>query len=219
MALLPPKLEPWADIGFVLVCLAWSGIGAHHPRMWALEITPVLLGLGIVFKLRHRFPLSSLVQKLLTLFVLLFLTGAHYSFSEVPAGFWLQDLFQLQRNPFDRISHFVAGFVSAIVFRELFVRVLKIPSNRAVFTLATSCALGFSAAYELAEFGAWKLILLRHTQVNVLGTQGDMWDTQWDMFLALSGALIALLTLAATHNASMDRLSQPSTEDNQDTDP
>jgi len=199
-------VKSWTYIVFVLACLVWSGINAHYPLMWALEISPVLLGLVMVFMSRHRFPLSPVILRLLTLFVLLHLIGAHYSFSEVPAGYWLQDLFQLQRNPFDRISHFAAGFVSVIVFREILIRALKIPSGKTVFTLAATCALAFSAAYELLEFGAWKLVLLRHTQINVLGAQGDVWDTQWDMFLALTGALLALATLTSAHDASMERV-------------
>lgn len=206
-----PTLEYWALSGGVLIWLVWSGIDAHSPRMWGLEALPVLLGLMVVFLLRHRFPLSPVLLRLLTFFAFLHLIGAHYSFSHVPVGDWLRDLFLLQRNHFDRIAHFFQGCTSAIVFREIFIRVLQLRDGKAVFLLASSCSLAFSAFYELLEFGAWTLILLRYTQKNILGAQGDIWDTQWDMLMALIGAFTALVALKTVHGVSMERIMKQST--------
>ncbi|OQX13655.1 MAG: hypothetical protein BWK76_15875 [Desulfobulbaceae bacterium A2] len=186
--------------------MTWSGINARHPEQWILEILPVLFGLFISLKLRHRFPFSPFLLKLLTFFAILHLIGAHYSFSEVPFGNWLRDTFFLQRNHFDRIVHFTQGVTSVILFREIFIRTLIIPPGNILSALAVSCALAFSATYELLEFLAWKLILLRHTQTNILGAQGDIWDTQWDMFLALIGAIVVVLTLTRVHDNSINLL-------------
>jgi putative membrane protein len=202
------NLEYWISICFVLAWLSWSGINAHLLGMWVLEVLPVVLGIIIISRLRRRFPLSLVLQRLLVIFVFLHLIGAHYTYSKVPIGYWLQDIFLLQRNPFDRIAHFFQGFAAAIAFREILIRVLNLSEGKAVFTLSASCALSFSAAYELLEFAAWKLILLRFTQDNILGAQGDIWDTQWDMFMALTGAFIALITLRRAHVASIERVRQ-----------
>jgi putative membrane protein len=195
-----------ADIGIVSILLLLSGINPHYFGMWILEILPVISGLLVLLALRKRFPVTPVLLRCLAALAVLHLLGAHSSFSEVPFGYWLQNMFHLARNPFDRITHFAQGIVAAICFRELLIRIVRVEERKMVFFLSSACALAFSAFYELLEFAAWKIFLLNHTTANILGAQGDLWDTQWDMCLGLSGALFGLLVLTRIHDGSLLRL-------------
>jgi putative membrane protein len=194
-----------AYIGTVFILALLSGINAHYFGMWILEILPVMVGLLTLLAFRKRFSITPVLLRCLAALAVLHLIGAHYSFSEVPFGNWLQDMFHLDRNPFDRITHFAQGVATAIFFRELLIRIAGVKERKILFFLSSSCALAFSAFYELLEFAAWKIFLLNHTTANILGAQGDPWDTHWDMFLGISGALFALLTLARIHDSSLLR--------------
>lgn len=194
--------EFMAYIGIISILVLLSGIHPHYFGTWFLEILPVAFGLVALLAFRKRFPVTPVLQRCLAALAVLHLIGAHYSFSEVPFGYWLQNMFHLARNPFDRISHFAQGVAAAVFFRELLIRIAGVKERKMLFFLSSSCALAFIALYELFEFAAWKMILLNHTTANVLGAQGDIWDTQWDMLLGLSGALFALLLLARIHDKS-----------------
>lgn len=192
-------------IGIVFILALLSGINPHYFGMWILETIPVILGLSALLAFRKRFPVTPVLLRCLAALAVLHLIGAHYSFSEVPFGYWLQNIFHLARNPYDRISHFVQGIVMTIFFRELLIRIGRVKVRKMVFFLSGSCALAFSAFYELLEFAAWKIFLLNRTTANILGAQGDLWDTHWDMFLGLSGAVFALLILDRVHDDSLLR--------------
>ena len=158
---------------------------------WWMESLPVFIGLPILWATRQRFPLTRLVYYLLFVHGLLLLLGAHYTYARVPLGFWLQDGFDFARNHYDRLGHIAQGFVPALVARELFVR-LRIINGRAwrAFLIVCFC-LAFSAFYELIEW--WVAVLYGDGSIAFLSTQGDVWDAQWDMMLALCGSLAALL--------------------------
>jgi len=201
--------EPLVLLAAVAGVLVWSGIGPHERGTWLLEVSPVLIGAPILVATRARFPLSDLAYRLLALHALVLVIGGHWTYARVPFGFWLQDLFDFSRNPYDRIGHVAQGFVPAIVAREILLRTSPLRRGPWLFFLVTCVCLAISAFYELLEW--WVAVLAGHAADSFLGTQGDPWDTQWDMFLALCGAVAAQGLLARVHDRSLARLGIPAT--------
>jgi putative membrane protein len=187
-----------------VIVLLWSGIGPNDRLTWLLEVVPVLIGLPILLASYTRFPLSSLLYLLLFLHAAILMVGGHYTYSEVPLGSWAQDLLGLSRNPYDRLGHFAQGFVPAILAREILIRRSPLQPGKWLFFLVVCVCLAISACYELIEW--WTALLWGASADYFLGTQGDVWDTQWDMFLALIGALSAQLLLAKAHDRSLSSL-------------
>jgi putative membrane protein len=149
-------------------------------------------------------PLTTLVYTLIAIHGLILIYGGAYTYARVPAGFWLQELFGFARNPYDRIGHLAQGFVPAMVARELLLRVFGITGRKILFFLVACIALAISAFYELIEW--WSALVMGADAHEFLGTQGDVWDTQWDMFLALVGAVAALLLLSRWHDRQLVQL-------------
>jgi len=193
--------EPLLLLGAAAVAVAVSGIGAHDRVTWLLEAFPVLLGAPILVATHRRFPLTPLVYRLLLLHALILLLGAHYTYARVPVGFWVQDLFDLARNPYDRLGHLAQGFVPAIVAREILLRTSPLRPGRWLFFLVLCVCVALSAFYEMIEW--WAALLGGESAEAFLGTQGDVWDTQWDMFLALCGACAAQLLLQRAHDRAL----------------
>ncbi len=187
-----------------LAVLVWSGIGPRDRATWAMEVAPVLVAIPILVATHRRFPLTPLLYALVAVHAAILCVGGHYTYAEVPAGFWVRDLLGLSRNHYDRLGHLFQGFVPALVVRELLLRKTLLRPGGWVFTLATSVALAISALYELVEWLA--AVILGQGADAFLGTQGDPWDTQWDMCLALLGALLAQLLLARLQDAQIARL-------------
>lgn len=182
----------------------WSAIHPKDYFTWLLEVAPVLIGLPMVYINRNTFPLSRLTLCLLTLHAVILMVGGHYTYAEVPWFNSLRDSFQLDRNYYDRVGHFAQGFVPAMLAREILIRKQVVQAKRWLIFVVTCICLSISAFYELIE---WWVAVWSGTQAEAfLGTQGDVWDTQWDMCLALIGALIAQLSLANLHDKSMARL-------------
>ncbi len=129
------------------------------------------------------------------------MVGAHYTYAKVPAGFWVQDFFDLGRNHYDRLGHFAQGFIPAILAREILKRWSPLTTSRWLPAPFVAVCLGFSAFYELIEW--WGALLFGEAASAFLGTQGDIWDTQWDMFLALVGAVVALVSLSRAHDRQL----------------
>jgi putative membrane protein len=190
--------------GAALVALVVSGIEPFDRLTWLLETFPIMIGLPALVWTRRRFPLTPLLYRLLFLHALILALGGHYTYAEVPLGFWFQDLLDLSRNHYDRLGHLAQGFVPAILVRELLVRTSPLAGSRWLPVLTVSVCLAFSALYELIEW--WGALILGEAAGAFLGTQGDVWDTQWDMFLALIGAVVALLSLSRIHDRQIDRL-------------
>ncbi|MDA0373819.1 MAG: DUF2238 domain-containing protein [Planctomycetota bacterium] len=186
-----------------LICAAgaaWSFAGTHDAATWAFEVLP-LTGILAVFAVRTRFfRFSDLSYALLTWFFLIQCVGGRYTFSEAPVPDYVVELFG--RNPVDRFGHFFQGFVPAILLREWLIRRRGMVPGGTVFWLVTGCCLGFSAAYELLEM-AVVLVFYPDAGPDWLGMQGDPWDAQWDMTMAVSGAMIAQLLLRPLHDRSM----------------
>jgi putative membrane protein len=196
--------ETLALLAATVLVLLWSGVGPHDRLTWVLEVAPVLTGLPILLATYARFPLSPLLYRLLVLHAVILMVGGHYTYSEVPLGSWVQDLLGLSRNPYDRLGHFAQGFVPAIVAREILIRRSPLRPGKWLFFLVVCVCLAISACYELIEW--WTALLWGASAEYFLGTQGDVWDTQWDMFLALIGALSAQAFLARAHDRSLSSL-------------
>jgi putative membrane protein len=152
----------------------------------------------------RRFPLTPLLYTLLAVHALILMVGGHYTYARVPLGFWAQDLFGFARNHYDRLGHFAQGFIPAMLVREILVRTSPLRPGRWLFVLVTAVCLAFSACYEFIEW--WTALAGGESAEAFLGTQGDVWDTQWDMFLALIGAITAQLVLSKVHDRALRRL-------------
>lgn len=193
-----------ALLAVVLVALAASAIAPFDRTIWLAEVLPVLIALPILLATARRFPLTPLCCGLIALFALILILGGTYTYARVPLGFWLQHMFDFARNPYDRIGHFFQGVTPAILGRELLLRTSPLRPGKWLFWLLVLACLGISAAYELVEWAT--AMLWGAGSVDFLGTQGDPWDAQWDMFMALLGATGALLLLGRAHDRQIRRL-------------
>jgi putative membrane protein len=195
---------PLALLVLVMVALVLSGLTPTDRGTWWLEIFPILIGVPILVATYRRFPLTNLVYTLLAIHALILMLGGHYTYARVPLGFWVQDLFGFARNHYDRLGHFAQGFIPAILVREILLRTSPLRRGRWLFVLVTAVCLAFSACYEFIEWGA--ALAGGESADAFLGTQGDVWDTQWDMFFALIGAITAQLTLSRVHDRALNKL-------------
>jgi putative membrane protein len=196
--------EPVVLLAVLLAALVVSGIAPKDRRTWVLEEAPVFLGVPVLIASYRRFRMTPVSYRLIFLHALLLVVGGHYTFSKVPAGLWLQDAFDLARNHYDRVVHFVGGFAPAIVAREILLRKTRLRPGNWLFCLVTSACLAGSAFYELLE---WWAATLTGVEVSAfLATQGDVWDTQWDMLLGFSGAIAGQLLLARRQDRELAAL-------------
>ena len=193
--------EPLALLAATALVLTWSGIHPLERGTWWMEVAPVFIGVPILVATFKSFRLSPLLYRLLFIHATILAVGGHYTYARVPIGFWAQDVFDLSRNHYDRVGHLAQGFILAILAREILLRTSPLRPGGWLFFLVVCVCLAFSATYELIEWGA--ALLGGDSADSFLGTQGDVWDTQWDMFLALVGALAAQLLLARAHDRSM----------------
>ena len=184
-----------------IAILLWSGIGPHDRFTWFLEVAPVLIGVPILVYVYPRFRFTPLVYTLIWVHAVILMVGGHYTYAQVPFGFWMQEAFGFARNHYDRIGHFAQGFVPAMLAREIFLRASPLRGSRWLPFLVVCFCLAFSAFYELIEF--WTALASGEAATDFLGTQGDVWDTQWDMQLALIGAVAALATLAGVQDRQL----------------
>jgi putative membrane protein len=187
--------------------LVVSGIQPYDRVTWWLEVAPVLVAAPILFITRERFPLTPLLYWVILVHCLVLILGGAYTYARVPLGFWLQDLFELTRNPYDKIGHFMQGVTPALVAREIFLRGGHVKGPKMSAFLAVCVSLAVSAFYELIEW--WAALALGQGADEFLGTQGDMWDTQSDMFLALLGAAAALALLGGLQRRQAAALRAP----------
>ena len=200
---------PLALLVATAAVLLWSGFRPHDRLTWFLEVFPVLLGAPILIATWRRFPLTPLLCILLFVHGTILMIGGRYTYALTPVGFWMQELFGFARNHYDRIGHLAQGFVPAILARELLLRRTPLRRGGWLFFLVLSVCLGFSAFYELIEW--WTALVSGSAADAFLGTQGDPWDTQWDMFLAGVGALSAQLLLGRLHDRQLADLPPPAT--------
>ncbi|MCC6243498.1 MAG: DUF2238 domain-containing protein [Gemmatimonadaceae bacterium] len=192
-------------VAVVVVLLVWSGIQPYDRATWWMEVAPIFLAAPVLWLSRERFPLTSLLVVLIAAHAIVLLVGGAYTYARVPAGFWVQEQFSLSRNPYDKLGHFMQGFVPALVAREIFVRQGIVRAGVWPSILGVAMALSVSLIYELIEWGA--AIALGQGAEEFLGTQGDVWDTQSDMGMAFLGALIAVTLLGRWHDRQIAALS------------
>lgn len=186
----------------LLVLLVLSGLHPFDRTTWLLEVFPVLIALPILWVTYGRFPLTNILYVCIFIHALVLMTGGEYSYARVPLGFYLEDVFNLGRNPYDKIGHFFQGFVPALVAREIFIRGQYIRGKKMLVFVVISVVMAISASYELVEWAA-AAIGIGQGADEFLGTQGDPWDTQSDMFFALIGAVTALLLFSRMHDSQL----------------
>jgi len=193
----------WASLAVMLV---WSGWSPADRFTWLLEVSPIFFISAILLSIYRYFYFSRLVCWLMWLHAVVLLVGGHYTYAEVPLFDWIRDAFHLARNHYDRVGHFMQGFVPAMISREVLLRRNVLHHRGWLVFIVTSICLAISACYELIE---WAAAVFTGARADAfLGTQGDVWDTQWDMAMALFGAVAALSTLGRMHDRSMKRLLQ-----------
>jgi len=183
------------------VLLAISAVHPYDTATWWMEVFPIFIAVPILLATYRRFPLTPLVYTLIFVHACILMLGGHYTYARVPLGFWMQDLFHFSRNHYDRIGHFAQGFVPAIVAREILIRRSPLRPGGWLFFIVCSICLAISACYEFIEW--WAALLGGSGATEFLGTQGDVWDTQWDMFLALVGSITAQLVLSRMHQRQL----------------
>jgi putative membrane protein len=186
------------------VALIVSGIAPYDRVTWLMETFWVVIGIPLIVLVWRRFPLTGLLCSLLAVHALVLILGGHYTYARTPVGEWMQNGLGLARNPYDRIGHFVQGFVPAILWREILVRRSPLRGSRWLAPLVVCGCLAFSAFFELIEW--WAALVGGSDADDFLATQGDVWDTQWDMFLALCGAVSSLVLLSRAHERQLARL-------------
>lgn len=197
-----PRVLGWTLVP-VGVALAASAIAPFDRLTWWLEVLPVLLVVPVLVATVRRFPLTGLLYVLIALHALILIAGGTWTYARVPAGFWVQEAFDLARNPYDKLGHFAQGLVPALAARELLLRHGWVSGRAVAAWLSVCVAMTISALYELVEWAA--ALAIGQGADEFLGTQGDEWDTQSDMFFALLGALAAVSLLARCHDRALRR--------------
>ena len=185
--------------------LVVSGYRPFDGFTWVLEVAPVIIAMPLLFLTRRRFPLTPMLYGLVLVHGLILMVGGHYTYAEVPLGFWMQDVFDFSRNHYDRIGHFAQGFIPAILTREILLRKTALVPGKMLFFLVVCVCLAFSAFYEFIEWGA--AVALGQDAEAFLGTQGDIWDSHWDMLMATLGAISGQVFLSRWHDRQLKTLS------------
>lgn len=195
---------PLTLLGLVGLALMASALAPYDRATWWMEVAPVLIVAPLLVATHRRFPLTTLLQVLIAAHALVLIVGGSWTYARVPVGFWLQDVLALDRNPYDRIGHFMQGFVPAIAAREILLRHRVLREGGWLLFVVTCVCLAISAVYELIEWAA--AVALGQGAEAFLGTQGDPWDTQSDMAMALLGAVLAQQLIGGWHGRQLARL-------------
>lgn len=186
----------WLTIFFAV--LIWSGINPHDYFTWLLEVSPALIGLALLSATYRRFQLTELTYWLILIHCIILMIGGHYTYARVPLFNWIRDTFELSRNHYDKVGHFAQGFIPAVIIREILIRKSPVKQGAWLFFIVVSVCLALSAFYEFIEW--WVAVLSGTAAEAFLGTQGYVWDTQSDMFLALLGAVLSLPVFGKLHD-------------------
>ncbi|WP_373084968.1 DUF2238 domain-containing protein [Sneathiella sp.] len=191
-------------LGIYFAVLIWSGIHPKDYFVWFLEVFPALIGLGLLAATYQKFRLTPLLYGLILIHCVILMVGGHYTYAEVPLFDYIKPWFGFERNNYDRLGHFAQGYIPAILAREILIRLKVVTRSNWRNFITVAICLAFSAFYELIE---WTVALLSGTNADdFLATQGDIWDTQSDMAMALLGAICALLLLARVHDRQLAKL-------------
>lgn len=197
----PAAKEAWTLLAGVAAVLIWSAIAPNDRLTWFMEIIWVIAAFPLLMLTHKRFPLTRLLCWLIAIHCVILIYGGKYTYALTPLGEWARTALDLHRNHYDRLGHFAQGFIPAILARELLLRRTPLQRGGWLFYLVCAACLSFSAFFEFIEW--WAALLMGGDADAYLATQGDIWDTQWDMFLALCGSIIAQLTLARVHDRQL----------------
>jgi len=206
-AVITPREAAW--IAVFAIVLVWSGIEPKDTVTWMLEVAPAVVGAAILLATRKRFPLTRLTYALILIHCVILMVGGHYTYAEVPVGEWFRDLFDPPRNNYDKLGHLAQGFIPAIITREVVIRLNVFNSVRWRNFFIVCFCLAVSAFYELIEW--WVALMSDEAADAFLGMQGYVWDTQSDMFVALVGAILALVSLGRVHDRQLDQRGRTNT--------
>jgi putative membrane protein len=186
------------------VVLIWSGINPKDQFTWFLEVLPAMIGGLLLFFTRKTFPLTPLLYVLILMHCIVLMVGGHYTYAEVPLFDYFKEIFNSERNNYDKVGHFFQGFVPALIARELLIRKQVVNGKAWLNLFIVSICLAFSAFYELIEW--WVALLSDEAADSFLGTQGYIWDTQSDMFYALVASILCILILPKWHDKQLNQL-------------
>lgn len=189
----------------IIVVLIWSIIKPFRYMNWAAECVPTLIGLFILIITYHRFRLTTMSYVIITLLSILMLIGGHYTFAKVPLFDWIKEAFDLKRNDYDRFSHFLKGLFT-IVIREFLIRKVRIERGALLAIISVGILLSIAALYEILEMIFYKILKGSQVSQRFLGMQGDIWDSDWDMTVALIGSILSLLLLSKLHDKALKKL-------------
>lgn len=198
-----------AATAVLLFILTISALHPYDRTTWFLEVVPIFISLPVMAVTYRRFPLTTLLYLVIFVHALVLIAGGTYTYARVPLGYWIQDVLSLGRNPYDKIGHFMQGFVPFLGTREILLRKGFLTSKRMTAFLSICVVMAISAWYELVEW--WSALLLGQGADEFLGTQGDPWDTQSDMFFAFIGATAAMLLLSRLHDRQLGRIKSGAT--------
>ena len=197
----PAHRYPLALLAAGTLALVVSAIHPFEFGTWVMEVFPIFIAVPILLATGRRFPLSSLAYTLIFVHASILMTGGHYTYARVPLGFWMEHAFGFARNHYDRIGHLMQGIGPAIVARELLLRTSPLEPGKWLFTIVVFTILGVSATYEFIEW--WAALASEEASAAFLGTQGDPWDSQWDMFLAGCGAIASQFVFGRLHDRQL----------------
>ncbi|MCB2355269.1 DUF2238 domain-containing protein [Clostridium estertheticum] len=184
--------------------LIWSVINPKDLFIWFLEVLPAIIGLVVIIFTYSRFRLTNLTYFLILVHMIILIIGGHYTYEKMPVFNWIRDTFHLSRNYYDRLGHFAQGFIPAILVREILLRQSTLKRGKLLSFIIISICLSISASYELIEW--WVAEATGSAADAFLGTQGDVWDTQWDMFVALCGSIISLISMSNLHDNFLKKI-------------
>ena len=191
-------------LAMLLSILIWSVIEPKDLFIWFLEVLPVILGVAVLICIYPKYRFSNFIYVLITIESIILIVGGHYTYAEMPIFNWIRDTFDLSRNYYDRLGHFMQGFIPAMIAREIIIRNNVINKKKYLSFIVICICLAISASYELIEFVVAKLT--GNAADAFLGTQGDVWDTQWDMLMALIGSVTSLSLLSRYHDKKLTQL-------------
>jgi putative membrane protein len=197
-----PRTSHLALLAIAVAGLIWSAIGCHDLLTWVLEVFPALIGGAVLIWIYPRFRFTTLIYALITAHALILMIGGHYTYALMPLFTWIKDAFHLDRNYYDRLGHFAQGFVPTMIAREFLIRTTALKRGPLLNYLLLSVAMAISAWYEILEFAMARL--LGGSADAFLGTQGDPWDTQWDMTCCFLGSICALVFMPKVHDRALD---------------
>lgn len=186
------------------IVFIWSAVNPKNLFTWFLEVLPAVIGVIVITITYSKFRFTTFVYVLILIHTIILMVGGHYTYAEMPLFNWIRDTFNLSRNYYDRLGHFAQGFIPAFIAKEVLIKKSYLKRSKMLNFLIICICLSISASYELLEWGVAKAT---GTAADAfLGTQGDVWDTQWDMFLALIGSIVSASVFGKVHDKYIEKL-------------